>query len=115
MDGARTLRSGREGMVQSGGTWHDLLDLRAAVDEAKANPSDNKGTMVALYGLGQSSAVGPGLVTEVANRFLDVVRLSSAVEGPSADCTSNAAVFYLIAGWTQLRCGGCKEHNSPRC
>ena len=30
MDGGRTLRSGREGMVQSGGTWHDLLDLRAA-------------------------------------------------------------------------------------
>ncbi|KIJ60028.1 hypothetical protein HYDPIDRAFT_32607 [Hydnomerulius pinastri MD-312] len=49
-----------------------ITDLKASVEEAKMAPS-GKGTMVALYGLGNSSAVGPTMVGEVANIFLDTL------------------------------------------
>ena len=54
------------------GVVADLLaDLRVAVDEVKkavAQGKTGKGSMVTLYGLGSSSAVGPGLVKEMASR-----------------------------------------------
>jgi len=51
----------------------DLLnDLKAVIKEVKGRPSAG-GTNVALYGLGSSSAVGPGLVSEMAVRFLDIL------------------------------------------
>ncbi|EJU04158.1 PLP-dependent transferase [Dacryopinax primogenitus] len=53
-----------------------IADLKDAVAEVKANPSKNKGTMVALYGLGQSTAIGPALVTQVANAYLDTMYLA---------------------------------------
>jgi sphinganine-1-phosphate aldolase len=49
-----------------------IADLKKSVEEAKMSPS-GKGTMVALYGLGNSSAVGPTMVGEVANIFLDTL------------------------------------------
>ncbi|KIK91365.1 hypothetical protein PAXRUDRAFT_830908 [Paxillus rubicundulus Ve08.2h10] len=49
-----------------------IVDLRASVEEAKMAPS-GKGAMVALYGLGSSSAVGPTIVGEVAGIFLDTL------------------------------------------
>ncbi|KZT62011.1 PLP-dependent transferase [Calocera cornea HHB12733] len=53
-----------------------IADLKDAVAEVKANPSSGKGTMVALYGLGNSTAIGPALVTQVANTFLDTMYLA---------------------------------------
>ncbi|KAG6868393.1 hypothetical protein C0993_003809 [Termitomyces sp. T159_Od127] len=47
-----------------------IADLKDAVKQAKTTPS-GKGTMVALYGLGQSSAVGPSMVGQLAETFLD--------------------------------------------
>ncbi|KAH0589554.1 hypothetical protein H2248_005289 [Termitomyces sp. 'cryptogamus'] len=47
-----------------------IADLKDAVNQAKTTPS-GKGTMVALYGLGQSSAVGPSMVGQLAETFLD--------------------------------------------
>ncbi|KAF9010763.1 pyridoxal phosphate-dependent transferase [Cyathus striatus] len=49
-----------------------IADLKDAVKEAKVAPS-GKGTMVSLYGLGNSSAVGPSLVGELATAFLDAL------------------------------------------
>lgn len=49
-----------------------IMDLKDAVREAKVAPS-GKGTMVSLYGLGQSSAVGPSMVGELATAFLDTL------------------------------------------
>ncbi|KIY61722.1 PLP-dependent transferase [Cylindrobasidium torrendii FP15055 ss-10] len=49
-----------------------IADLKDAVSEAKASPS-GKGTMVALYGLGNSSAVGPSMVRQLATTFLDTL------------------------------------------
>jgi len=49
-----------------------LADLAACVAAAKQAP-EGKGTMVALYGLGSSSAVGPTIVEEVASIFLDTL------------------------------------------
>ncbi|KAH7889086.1 pyridoxal phosphate-dependent transferase [Phlebopus sp. FC_14] len=49
-----------------------IADLKASVKEAKMAPT-GKGTMVALYGLGNSSAVGPTMVGEVATIFLDTL------------------------------------------
>ncbi|EIW83452.1 PLP-dependent transferase [Coniophora puteana RWD-64-598 SS2] len=49
-----------------------VADLRDAIEDARAAPS-GKGTMVALYGLGQSSAVGPSMVTELAATFIDTL------------------------------------------
>lgn len=49
-----------------------IADLKDAVREAKLNPS-GKGTMVTLYGLGESSAVGPKLVGRVATLFVDAL------------------------------------------
>ncbi|GLB37008.1 putative PLP-dependent transferase [Lyophyllum shimeji] len=49
-----------------------IADLKDAVKEAKVAPS-GKGTMVALYGLGQSSAVGPSMVGQLATAFLDTL------------------------------------------
>ncbi|KAL1746434.1 pyridoxal phosphate-dependent transferase [Schizophyllum fasciatum] len=47
-----------------------IADLKDAVREAGVSPS-GKGTMVALYGLGSSSAIGPSLVGELAEAFID--------------------------------------------
>jgi len=49
-----------------------LSDLKDAIREAKLTPT-GKGTMVTLYGLGQSSAVGPAMVGRVATLFLDTL------------------------------------------
>ncbi|GAA5993343.1 hypothetical protein JCM10908_001437 [Rhodotorula pacifica] len=52
----------------------DLLrDLRKAVDEVKQASESGKGGMVTMYGLGSSSAIGPGLVGEMAVRYMDVL------------------------------------------
>ncbi|GAA5914135.1 hypothetical protein JCM6882_004933 [Rhodosporidiobolus microsporus] len=50
-----------------------LRDLRIAVDQVKEEEEEGKGSMVMLYGLGSSSAVGPGLVEELASRYIDVL------------------------------------------
>lgn len=47
-------------------------DLKACVEKARLAP-EGKGTMVALYGLGSSSPVGPTLMGEVATIFLDTL------------------------------------------
>ncbi|KAM5534548.1 hypothetical protein V8D89_011752 [Ganoderma adspersum] len=49
-----------------------IADLKDAVGEAKLSPS-GKGTMMTLYGLGQSSPVGPTMVGHVAEAFLDTL------------------------------------------
>lgn len=49
-----------------------IADLRDSIKEAKLNPS-GKGTMVALYGLGNSSTVGPSMVRQLATAFLDTM------------------------------------------
>ncbi|KAJ3749466.1 pyridoxal phosphate-dependent transferase [Lentinula detonsa] len=49
-----------------------IADLKDAIKEAKLTPS-GKGTMVALYGLGNSSPVGPKMVTQLAEAFLDTM------------------------------------------
>ncbi|GAA5867377.1 hypothetical protein JCM8547_003325 [Rhodosporidiobolus lusitaniae] len=50
-----------------------LRDLRRAVDEVKGEEGKGTGSMVMLYGLGSSSAVGPGLVGQMASRYIDVM------------------------------------------
>ncbi|KAJ3726910.1 PLP-dependent transferase [Lentinula raphanica] len=49
-----------------------IADLKDAINEAKVTPS-GKGTMVALYGLGNSSPVGPQMVTQLAEAYLDTM------------------------------------------
>ncbi|PPQ90627.1 hypothetical protein CVT25_006610 [Psilocybe cyanescens] len=49
-----------------------IADLKDSVREAKIAPS-GKGTMVAVYGLGNSSAVGPDMVGQLASAFLDAL------------------------------------------
>lgn len=49
-----------------------IADLKDAVEEAKTSPG-GKGTMVAIYGLGSSSAAGPGLVGRLAEAFVDAM------------------------------------------
>ncbi|KAJ7141450.1 pyridoxal phosphate-dependent transferase [Mycena epipterygia] len=49
-----------------------IADLKDAVKSAKLEPS-GKGTMVAVYGLGNSSAVGPAMVGQLATAFLDTL------------------------------------------
>jgi len=49
-----------------------ISDLKVCVEEAKKAPAGS-GTMVALYGVGSSSAVGPTIVGEVATIFLDTL------------------------------------------
>ncbi|KDE02507.1 hypothetical protein MVLG_06938 [Microbotryum lychnidis-dioicae p1A1 Lamole] len=50
-----------------------LTDLREAVEEVKSQDKPGEGSMVMLYGLGSSSAIGPGLVEEMASRYMDVL------------------------------------------
>ncbi|TDL15304.1 PLP-dependent transferase [Rickenella mellea] len=52
-----------------------LEDLKACVKEAKSKPA-GKGNMVALYGLGNSSAVGPAMVGKLATAFLDTLYIA---------------------------------------
>ncbi|KII92641.1 hypothetical protein PLICRDRAFT_37419 [Plicaturopsis crispa FD-325 SS-3] len=49
-----------------------IADLKDAVKEAKTKPT-GKGSMVAVYGLGNSSAVGPSMVGQLASSFLDAL------------------------------------------
>ncbi|KAJ7772728.1 pyridoxal phosphate-dependent transferase [Mycena maculata] len=49
-----------------------IEDLKDAVKEAKMQPT-GKGSMVAVYGLGNSSAVGPAMVGQLATAFLDTM------------------------------------------
>lgn len=49
-----------------------IADLKDSVQEAKVAPS-GKGSMVAVYGLGNSSAVGPEMVGQLASTFLDAL------------------------------------------
>jgi sphinganine-1-phosphate aldolase len=49
-----------------------IADLKDCVREAKTSPP-GKGTMVSLYGLGSSSAVGPAMVSQLATAFLDTL------------------------------------------
>jgi sphinganine-1-phosphate aldolase len=50
-----------------------IADLKDAVDEVRTSKPGEDGTMVAVYGLGQSSAVGPSLVGELAASFIDAM------------------------------------------
>ena len=50
-----------------------IADLKDSVEEVKMSKSGEDGTMVALYGLGESSAVGPNLVGELAASFVDAL------------------------------------------
>nr|GAT58568.1 sphinganine-1-phosphate aldolase [Mycena chlorophos] len=49
-----------------------IADLKDAIKETKVQPS-GEGTMVRLYGLGKSSAVGPAMVTQLASAFVDAM------------------------------------------
>ncbi|KAF8187467.1 pyridoxal phosphate-dependent transferase [Pholiota molesta] len=49
-----------------------IADLKDSVREAKIAPT-GKGSMVAVYGLGNSSAVGPDMVGQLASAFLDAM------------------------------------------
>ncbi|KIK69113.1 hypothetical protein GYMLUDRAFT_91502 [Collybiopsis luxurians FD-317 M1] len=49
-----------------------IEDLKDAIKEAKISPS-GKGTMVSVYGLGSSSPVGPHMVTQLAEAYLDTM------------------------------------------
>ncbi|KAF8757061.1 PLP-dependent transferase [Rhizoctonia solani] len=49
-----------------------IADLKDCITEAHGKPA-GKGNMVALYGLGNSSAVGPALVSRLATMFLDTL------------------------------------------
>jgi len=49
-----------------------LADLKASVQEAKTSPG-GKGYMVQVYGLGNSSAVGPTMLGKLATVFLDTM------------------------------------------
>ncbi|KZS98485.1 PLP-dependent transferase, partial [Sistotremastrum niveocremeum HHB9708] len=51
-----------------------IADLKDAIQEAKSAPSGT-GNMVALYGLGNSSAVGPTMVGKLAATFIDTLYL----------------------------------------
>ncbi|ESK81959.1 sphingosine-1-phosphate lyase [Moniliophthora roreri MCA 2997] len=53
-----------------------ISDLKECIREVKnrvRKPGEKEGTMVALYGLGKSSAVGPSMVGELAEAFLDAL------------------------------------------
>lgn len=49
-----------------------IEDLGDALKEVKASPQGTGGDMVALYGLGQTSA-GPHVVGKLAETFLDTL------------------------------------------
>lgn len=49
-----------------------IADLKDAVAEVKLSP-EGKGTMVAVYGLGSSTVVGPDMVKELAESFIDIM------------------------------------------
>jgi len=49
-----------------------IRDLKETVWDAKGSPA-GKGVMVSLYGLGNSSAVGPHLVGAISSAFLDAL------------------------------------------
>ena len=50
-----------------------IADLKDSVKEVKSSAPGEDGTMVALYGLGESSAIGPNLVGELAASFIDAM------------------------------------------
>ncbi|POW07220.1 hypothetical protein PSTT_08442 [Puccinia striiformis] len=50
-----------------------IQDLKEGVATVKGDKDGGKGDMVTLYGLGSSSAVGPGLVGDLAKRYLDTL------------------------------------------
>jgi len=52
-----------------------IADLKDCVREVKERPASDKteGNMVAVYGLGTSSAVGPAIAEKVAAMFLDAL------------------------------------------
>ena len=47
--------------------------LKWAVEESKLNSTEKDGSMVALYGVGSSTAIGPDLVDTLAKGFLDTL------------------------------------------
>ncbi|KAJ7072019.1 pyridoxal phosphate-dependent transferase [Mycena amicta] len=49
-----------------------IADLKDSIREAKLEPS-GQGSMVRLYGVGKSTAVGPQMVTRLATMFLDTM------------------------------------------
>ncbi|KEI36855.1 uncharacterized protein L969DRAFT_96873 [Mixia osmundae IAM 14324] len=49
-----------------------IADIKWAVQESKS-AGPGKGDMVTLYGLGRSTVVGPGLVAEMASRYIDTL------------------------------------------
>ena len=50
-----------------------IANLKDAVEEVRSSKPGEDGKMVALYDLGQSSAVGPNLVGELAASFVDIL------------------------------------------
>lgn len=51
-----------------------IADLKASCKRSSKPPAP--GAMAQMYGLGSSSAIGPGLVKEMASRFLDILYLA---------------------------------------
>ena len=49
-----------------------VADLKQAVAHARSKPA-KPGTMATVYGLGQTTAVGPMLLTDMASRFVDTL------------------------------------------
>jgi sphinganine-1-phosphate aldolase len=50
-----------------------IQDVKDSVRDVLLDPTSSKGTMTTVYGLGNSSPVGPGLVKEVACMFIDTL------------------------------------------
>jgi len=56
-------------------THNFIADLKDSVRDAKGKPA-GEGNMVAVYGLGNSSAVGPSMVGKLATSFLDALYIA---------------------------------------
>jgi len=50
-----------------------IADLKDCIKDVLADPVDGRGDMMVLYGLGNSSVVGPAMVEKVAAMFLDAL------------------------------------------
>lgn len=53
-----------------------VADLKAAVRDVLTNPESSKGTMTTIYGLGSTPVVGPGLVSQMVNIFVETLSVA---------------------------------------
>ncbi|THH00240.1 hypothetical protein EW145_g7117 [Phellinidium pouzarii] len=67
----------------------DLKDCVREVKERQLAKGDKEGTMVVLYGLGNSSTVGPAMVEKVTTAFLDVLYKAEEQTGRSSAGSSS--------------------------